>query len=173
MSVDSDGLCLTSGALTPSLIQPPPTGGRNLAGGTGRSSSQIEWYTGLKQCRVQQGQAVQTQRSRMKWKVDSKDHLGAGFIKRYTTQVSKVGTEKVSRWRARSHVPWKPWRIGQCGAGGDGGCWWGGECRPLRTLSSHVVSTAPPVWPGLWRSRVHRSFTKRYQLAAGPGSIHT
>lgn len=31
------------------------------------------------------------------------------FIKRHTIQVSKVGTEKkVSRWRARSHVSWKP-----------------------------------------------------------------
>lgn len=37
-----------------------------------------------------------------------------------------------------------PGERGGVGRAGVGGCWWGGECRPLSTPSSHVVPTVPP-----------------------------
>lgn len=38
---------------------------------------------------------------------------------------------------------------------------------------AHVVSTAPPADQTSGGVEYTESFTKRYQLAAGPGSIHT
>lgn len=118
MSVDSDSLCLTSGALTPSLIQPPPTGAGTWL--EGQDGAVVKLNDALVSSNAESNRvrlAPDTNKQE-EGKSRPEGPFRGRFIKRHTIQVSKVGTgEEVSRWRATAMFPG---RHGGSGGGGAG-----------------------------------------------------